>query len=266
MKLSIVSDELSDDFETAVEIGVSWHLRAFELRNAWMSRVPNITSAEIPVIKRVIEEYGITLTTLSPGLFKIPLRSEAMENHKDGLLRKSFDLARELGTSKITVFGIRRSSRDSEEDYRKVLQIIGEAVTLAESEGFTLILENEAGWWADTGTNTAKIVGDIGSRALKINWDPGNAFAAGETPYPDGYEAVREVVANVHIKQAVRDVKNNLHYLKPSGGYLDLKGQLEALTEDGFDGYVAVETHNKPRIEKSRECLELIREAGVDCL
>ena len=100
-----MSDELSDDFETAVEIGVSWQLRAYELRNAWMSRVPNISSSEINIVKRVIEEYGITLTTLSPGLFKIPLRSEAMETHRGVLLRKSYNLARELGTTNVTVFG-----------------------------------------------------------------------------------------------------------------------------------------------------------------
>lgn len=258
-----MSDELSDDFDTAVEIGVSWQLRAYELRNAWISRVPNIAPSKINIIKRVIEEYGITITTLSPGLFKIPLRSEAMETHKGELLRKSFDLARELGTTKVTVFGIQRSPRDRREDYGRVLQIIGEAAVSAESEGFTLMLENEAGWWADTGTNTARLVGDIGSKALKINWDPGNAFSAGETPYPDGYEAVRDSVANVHIKQAVRDEQNIVHLLKSSGGYLNLKGQLEALEKDNFEGYVAVETHNKPRLEKSRKCLEVIREVAL---
>lgn len=257
-----MSDELSDDFETAVEIGVSWQLRAYELRNAWMSRVPNISSSEINIVKRVIEEYGITLTTLSPGLFKIPLRSEAMETHRGVLLRKSYNLARELGTTNVTVFGIQRSPQDSREDYGEVLQIIGEAAASAESEGFTLMLENEAGWWADTGTNTARIVHDVGNKALKINWDPGNAFSAGERPYPDGYEAVRDSVANVHIKQAVRDNQNNVCHLKSSGGYLNLKGQLEALAKDKFDGYVAVETHDRPRLEKSRKCLEAIRKVA----
>ena len=57
----------------------------------------------------------------------------------------------------------------------------------------------------------------------------------------------------------MRDEQNNVQHLKSSGGYLNIKGQLEALAKDKFDGYIAVETHDRPRLEKSRKCLEVIR-------
>ena len=265
MDLSVVSDELSEDFQTAVEIAYSWGLCKFEIRNAWLARVPNIPATGIEIIKSVIKKYNIIITALSPGIFKIPLHSEEMVYHKVEILLKTFDLARELDTESVTIFGVHRSPSDSSEDYQEFLNNIGGAVELAEKEGIVLMLENEAGCWADTGNNTARIVREIGNPALRINWDPGNAFTAGEIPYPDGYAAVRGRVANVHIKMAARDSERKIHYLEGSGGYLDLKGQIGALKVDNYEDYIALETHHEPRVEESRRCLEIVRKAIRDC-
>lgn len=43
---------------------------------------------------------------------------------------------------------------------------------------------------------------------MRATFDPGNCLydPLGETPYPDGYEAIRPFFAHVHIKDAVRAV------------------------------------------------------------
>jgi len=258
LKLSIISDELSEDFQTAVEIGYSWGIRNFEIRNAWLSRVPGISNPGIEIIKRTIKEYSLNITTLSPGLFKIPLSSEELGYHRKELIQKTFRLAEELGVSCITIFGLKRSPTDGANDYQRVIRVIGETASLAEREGFTLLLENEAGWWADTGENTAKIVNDIGSSALKLTWDPGNAFSAGEEPYPKGYNTVKDKIANIHIKMAVRNLDGKTCYLSEIGGYLDLREQISALKQDNYQGYICIETHQEPKIEQSRKCLQIL--------
>ena len=262
MRLSIVSDELSDDFQTAVELGTSWGIKHYELRNAWLSRVPDISRPGIEIIKNVIAQHGIRITAISPGIFKIPLRSDEMMYHRNELIRKSFKLAGELHTDKIIIFGIKRCHRDSTDDYRQVVEVLRDAAGLAGGAGFTLLLENEAGWWADTGANTAKLVKDVDREALKVNWDPGNAFSAGDEPYPSGYEAVREKVANVHIKWAARDSQGGERYLGPGKGYLDLGGQLNALAEDGYSGFISIETHSEKRVRDSLKCLNTLRKSG----
>ena len=95
MKTSIVTDEPSDDFQTAVEIACSWGLRNFEIRNAWLGRIPDIPPSGIEIIKRVIKEYDINITFLSPGVFKIPLYAEEMGYHRGELIHRTFKLARE---------------------------------------------------------------------------------------------------------------------------------------------------------------------------
>lgn len=264
LKLSIVSDEISLDFQSAVEIGYEWGLHNYELRGAWLNRVPYIPPEGTGVIKEVIKEYGINITALSPGAFKVPLHSEEMEIHRGKLLMETFKLARELHTQRIIIFGVKRSPHDGKEAYQEVIDIIGEAAHLAEKEGFILMLENEAGWWADTGKNTAKMVKDIGSEALKINWDPGNAFAAGDIPYPDGYRFVKDWMINMHVKRAFKDKEGERRLLGVGEKSIDWGGQIIALAENDYQGYITIETHTKPKIKQSKECLEILKKMSQD--
>ena len=262
MKLSIVSDELSDDFQTAVEIGYEWGLRNYEIRDVWLNRIPCLSQEGIDIIKKVIKKYQINITTLSPGVFKVPLNSEEMETHRKRLLEKTFKLAREFNTNRVTIFGVKRSPQDKEEDYEQVIEIIGEAANLAKREGFTLMLENEPGWWADTGENTARIVRDVNNRVLKINWDPSNAFSAGEEPYPLGYKFVKEHIVNIHVKRAFKDREGKMRYLEVGKKNIDWEGQIQALAKDNYSGYMAIETHFEPKIKESKKCLEILKKIG----
>jgi len=262
MKLSIISDELSTDFQSAVEIGYEWGLVNYEIREVWLNRIPHLPRKGVDIIKQVIKRYQVNITTLSPGVFKVPLNSEEMEIHRKKLLGETFKLAREFNIDRVIIFGVKRSPQDKEGDYQRVIDIIGEAAHLAEREGFTLMLENEAGWWADTGANTAKIVRDVGSKFLKINWDPANAFSAGEVPYPAGYRFVKKYVSNVHVKRVFKDIEGKTRYLTTRKGAIDWQGQIQALAKDNYTGYIAIETHLEPKIKESKKCLEILKKIG----
>lgn len=95
------------------------------------------------------------------------MNSEEIKTHKFRL-KEAFKLAVEFNTNRVIIFGVKRDPRDKEKNYQHVIDIIGEAAESAERQGFTLMLENEAGYWADTGENTAKIVRDIGSKYLRL--------------------------------------------------------------------------------------------------
>ncbi len=262
MKLSVVSDEISYDFQSAVEIGCEWGLRNYEIRLAWLERVPYIPQKGVDIIKKAIKNYHINITTVSPGAFKVSLDSEEMEIHRKKLLQSTFKLAREFNTDRVTIFGVKRSPQDKEGDYQQVIDIIGEATNLAEREEFTLMLENEPGWWADTGANTAKIIKDIGSKNLKINWDLANAFSAGEIPYPVGYRFVKDYVINVHVKRAFKDTEGETRYLTIERDVIDWRGQIQALDKDNYAGYIAIETHFEPKIKESKKCMDILKKIG----
>jgi sugar phosphate isomerase/epimerase len=157
------------------------------------------------------------------------------------------------------------------EAWRRILDAFAEAVRIVESAEVTFGLENEHDCGVATGEEAAKFLADLGSPNVKIAWDAGNAFFAGETPYPDGYERIRGRIAHVHVKDAAVDTATGAaRWTVMGAGQVDWQGQFRALIADGYDGAVSLETHYTPlggtREDGSRQCLDammkLLREAG----
>jgi sugar phosphate isomerase/epimerase len=76
-----------------------------------------------------------------------------------------------------------------------------------------------------------------------LNWDPGNAAASGDVPYPDGYNLLpKERIGHCHCKDAVKKGKG-YDWAPMGGGIIDWAGQFKALKRDGYHFAVSLETH-----------------------
>ena len=261
-QIAIVTDEISQDFETAVVLGLEWGIGNFEIRSVYLQRVPDISERERTAVLRTIKEYGVNITAISPGLFKIPLESEQVEAHLNEKLYAAFEFAREVETKKVIVFGFLPPQGVDHSTYpQQVVDLLGEAAQKAAQEGVVLSLENEPICWADTGQRTAQIVSQVGAKSLGINWDPCNAICSGEVlPYPEGYEKVKRYMNHLHIKDAVRDSTGRWRCVNLGEGEVDWRGQIEALIADAFDEYYTVETHFGPGVRTSKVCTENLRQ------
>ncbi len=257
-RISIVSDEISEDFKTAVEISSGWGIKNFEIRGINYKRVPDISDSELRLIKDVIETYKIKIVGISPGIFKIPWEKEEIEQHLKERLPKSFDLARQLGTNLVIIFAPIRN-RKGLVDTSQVIAIFEKAARAAEKEGFILALENESGCYADTGENVAYIIQKVANQALGINWDPANAFFAGECPYPEGYRNIKDYIFHLHIKDVQRVQRKGIRCVAVGEGEVNWKAQISALKTDKYQGYFCLETHFDPRIESTKKCLMNLR-------
>jgi L-ribulose-5-phosphate 3-epimerase len=83
----------------------------------------------------------------------------------------------------------------------------------------------------------------VTSRFFMLNWDPGNAAMAGETPFPDGYLLLpKERIAHCHCKDVVRE-NTKLQWAPVGQGSIDWVGQFRALIRDGYRGVMSLETH-----------------------
>ena len=92
-----------------------------------------------------------------------------------------------------------------------------------------------------------------------IVWDPANAYVAGEeTPFPDGYGLLpKRRIIHVHAKDCDMDSG------RPAWGPLGTrrirwKQQIAQLLEDGYRGFISLETHwagpGGNKLEASRIC------------
>jgi sugar phosphate isomerase/epimerase len=280
VKLGIVTDEVSADPETAIELGTGWGTHNFELRGVFASRAPSLSPYEKSHVRDALDAYQARVVALSPGLFKFPYPSrervraslawmdregyeswaaaqQRLRYHIDELLPASLDYAAELGAGIVVVFSFDRAGLPPGPPPEEVLQILSRAAERAGAAGIQLAVENEEGFWGDTGERTANLVRTIGHPALGVNWDPGNAVCAGDEPFPAAYKAVRGLVRHVHFKDAQRSADGTAVYV--AEGEVDWKGQLRALAADGYEGYISVETHLRPKVSSARQLLERLR-------
>jgi sugar phosphate isomerase/epimerase len=273
MKISILTDEISADPETAVELGIQWGIRDFELRGYYSDRAPQFSAYQKLRLRQVLERYQANIIAISPGLFKFPFPTKQpaefpmpwldrvyyddwsnahkqLAEHLNELLPASLDLANEMGAQTVVSFAFSRGGLPPGPPPHELLDILLAAAERSRSAGLQLAIENEAGFWADTGERTAYIIRTINHPHLGVNWDPSNAFFEGDIPYPDGYQHVQGLVRHVHFKDARKNARGEPEYALD--GDIDWAGQVSALETDGYTGFISVETHLRPKVAAAK--------------
>jgi sugar phosphate isomerase/epimerase len=269
MKLAICSDEISQDFLTAVELGAEWGVRWYELRRFRSGRVPEISEGDRERIRPIAQDYGVRISAISPGLFKEPVNAPEVARGMAEVLPRAFDLAHEVGTDKVVCFAFDRDARAEkmgpEEVPPEVIDRLGEMANAAQAADVHLLLETEAVCWGDTGLRTAAIIRRVGHDRLRMNWDPANSYSAGaHRPFPDEYNKIKDLVAHVHVKDVAADDPQRRRAVPVGQGAIDWPGQIRALIADGFDGFYTIETHHRPLVQASRRCVEALRRMVVE--
>ncbi len=272
-KLGIITDELTEDLEQALDFISKYSLGYCEIRQLWHKNIMNVSQEELERAKKLLEERRVKVSDIASPIFKynlpeMPARPEKRDTFRanftdqdtEELLRKSFDLARFFGTTKVRVFSNWRVD-EPERAYPHVRDRLGRAATLAAKNRIVLVLENEHTCNIGTGKELGRILREINSPSLRGNWDPGNAAMLDEVPYPDGYGAVRGLFAHMHIKDVKKDPRTGKLAWAPVGaGFVDYKGQFKALRDDAYDGTMSLETHyrrpDRNAVESTRESLE----------
>ena len=281
-KLGIITDEITEKFEEALDFISSYSLEYCELRELWGKNIMNLSKDDLRRAKELIEKHRLQVSDIGSPVMKynlpeVPAREEKRDTFRanfteqdtERLLDQSFELARFFGTRKIRVFSYWRVE-NPEKAYPYVRDRLAKAAETARKADMLLVLENEHECNIGTGKELGRVLKDVNSLHLLGNWDPGNAVMLGEVPYPDGYKAVRGWIGHMHAKDAVTDpATGKLKWAPVGGGVVNWKGQLHALRLDGYEGTMSLETHyRRPdgnKVESTRESLEgllkLMREA-----
>jgi len=258
LALGIVSDEIAPDFRTAVRHGLSWGITRYEVRCLKTGRVPDVDPGEWEDLLAAVSEHSLSITALSPGMFKHPMSRRAeLEHELTELLPRTIAMAEQCGARIIIAFGFQRQNGEPAENHNLAVDLLRRASETAARAGMKIAIENEPGFHCDTGINTRLIIEEAGSPALGANWDPCNAFGTEEVPYPDGYDAIRPVIVNVHAKDTAR---GSLIQCVPIGeGVIDWQGQMKALMRDRIVRHVTIETHCLPLVEQSAKNVRTLR-------
>ena len=273
-KLGVITDEITQDLDKALDFIASYSLSYCDLRELWGRNIMTLSPSDLERAKQIIEKHHAQVAEIASPLFKYNLpempaqpsekRDTFMATFTDqdteDLLEKSFQIARLFGTQKIRIFSYWRVE-DPEKAYPHVRERLAKAAAVAAQSKMTLLLENEPACNIGTGKELGRLVRDINSPALRAMWDPANAVVLDEIPYPDGYKHVRGLFPHLHVKDAKRDPSTGkTRWLPVGSGDVDFRGQFQALLRDEYRGTISLETHyRRPdgnSLESSRESLE----------
>jgi len=243
-KLSVITDEVSQDLETAARFAKIFDLNGVEIRTVW-NRSPQDLLEKVDEIKKILKKYDLEVSAIASPFFKANIDSkEEYEKHLE-ILKKCISLAKSLDTDIIRGFTFwRKNSVDEYLD--RIIEKFQKPLEIIESEGVLLGIENEPSTFVGDGRDLALFLDRLGSKNVKAVWDPGNDIwdPHKETPYPDGYQHVRNRIIHVHVKDGIRKGKGGEPEIVAVGeGEVDFLGQFRALKEDGYKGYLSLETH-----------------------
>jgi len=259
-RVAVINDEVTQDFGRACEViarefGLEW----IELRGMWNKNIVNLDAKEVEEARRLLEKYKLRVTDIASPLFKVDwpgapksafspktpqFGADFTYEQQDEVLDRSIALAKAFQTDRVRCFDFWRL--EDQAPYRTAMnERLLAAAKVAEKKGVILILENEPGCNTGTAVEAAKVLPAVKSPAFMLNWDPGNAAARGEIPYPDGYKLLpKERIGHCHCKDAVkRPDGRDYEWAAMGRGLIDWTGQFAALKRDGYHFAVSLETH-----------------------
>lgn len=245
--VSVITDEISQDFEQACELAVKHHLAAVEIRSVYETAPEKLTDAQIDQIKEIAARYGLKISALCSSILKCRQGEE-----KDTQLQDAIRVAKHLNCGVIRAFSYFASDTYDEDALVRKLQ---KYAAIAEREGIVLALENEPSVNASSGEKLAKLLDKVSCENVGVLWDPGNnLYGVSEKAYPNGYRFVKDRIVHVHLKDAVI-TDGQTHGVALCTGEADLEEFFRALIQDDYKGFVTMETHYKKRGSIDRELM-----------
>ncbi len=242
-KWAIINDEISQNLERAIDVCRELNIPGIELRLVEGENIVNFEKEKIRQIAKLIKEAGLEVCCVASPVFKKCKSDDDGKYRSDvELLKKAIGIAQELDSHLIRVFAFLREGQNS--DLNKAIERFEELACIVQSREIVIAIENELTSFARTGRELNQFLRAIDSEAVRALWDPVNALLAGETPFPTGYEKVRDLVVHLHVKDlavAGRTLEQ-IEFAPVGEGKVNWVDQIKALLEDGYKGYASFET------------------------
>jgi sugar phosphate isomerase/epimerase len=151
------------------------------------------------------------------------------------------------------------------EQYDALVETVDLFLRVAVDYGVTLAIEPEPDLVIGTTREALALLGDLGSKNLKVNLDAGHCHVLGEKP-EDAIKMLGAHIASLHIEDMVAGT--HVH-LVPGHGEMNFTTLFSTLKQIGYTGDCIVDIfniHDDPA-RYARECFQhlagIVREAGL---
>lgn len=254
-RLGVITDEITEDFDHALAVCAELGIHEIELRSLWNTSIVDHGAETLERVANALEHGGFSVVAIASPFLKCAINDDvvsigrthsAKETSREdqwNVLNRSLRVAERLNAPIVRAFSFWRVA-DPESVRDEVAEVLAEATARVSAAGKLLGLENEHACNVATGAESAWVFEQIPDRTLGLIWDPGNEAALGSNPFPDGYNAIRDRIHHVHLKDAAK-IEHNTAFTTIGEGVIPYEDQFRALAADGYDGVMSLETHFK---------------------
>jgi len=255
-RISAITDEIGKTPQAAIDFAKQYDLQYLELRK--VPRGQEYAFLPEDQVKEAAADFarnGIRISFMNSSLLKFTwpgteavrrrpeneqARAKRIQTESERFARRMDDLRtaiRNCHILKVDLLRVFTGMRVAEPEklYPRIVDVLGEMALVAQKEKIHLLIENEGSCNIATSGELAKLLKQLPSKWIGINWDSLNGLAQKEVPFPDGYEVLpKKRIGNVQIKG-----KTLLDYPEK----MDWKKIFLTLQKDGYPGKIGLETH-----------------------
>lgn len=193
-----------------------------------------IDAAARQAVKEQAAESGIALACIATSC-RYADPSTAQQNVDDTL--KAIDLAADVGSSRIRVFGGsigQGLSREAAIDL--VAKSLSSVAAHAQDRGVTVCMETHDDWCDPK--HVAAVMKRVDHPAIAVNWDIMHPVRRDFATIEESFETLKPWIQHLHIHDAFKDSGK----LAPIGeGFIDHRHAVELLLSVSYDGYLSGE-------------------------
>ncbi len=273
LPIAAITDEFSPVLAEALPFMQEIGMTGAELRVVDGKNILDLNDDELKRTRDAIQAAGLRVVSIASPLLKCVLpgapevdrrfqhdvfASKHTFADQPRLTERAIQIAQFFSAPIVRVFSYWRTVQP-ELCEAAIVEALSELASIGEKENVTIGLENEHACNIGTGAETARILELVPHKNLGVVWDPANALCAGEDPFPGGYARLaKDRIVHVHAKDC------HIADGKPVWGPLGTrrvpwKEQIQALLDDGYRGFISLETHwlgpnDSNKAEGSRIC------------
>lgn len=252
MKLAIISDEVSQDFERVIAFARDFQLDGIEIRSVWDKGPAKLADNDVETIDRMVRDAGVEICGVATPVFKCDIENPAEVAEHERIFERCLQLAEQWNAPLLRIFtGWRRDNPAAL--YPATAQLVRERLLpRIAGKPFRLGIENEYSTNVGSGDEVLGFFKELkGAPQTTLVWDPCNVL------YMDGpndllrvdYPKVKHLVGHFHVKDSKR-VSGGETPAEPcrvGDGDVRIKEHFDALKADGYNGWVSLETHWRPQ-------------------
>ncbi|MFD7615164.1 sugar phosphate isomerase/epimerase family protein [Streptomyces sp. NPDC059828] len=239
MRLAIINDELSQDIDTAAAEASRQGFGGLEIRSSGGVPPHLMTDAQLTAVREAVKGHGLRIAGFDPPALKCALpRTDAEIAQVRELVVDAVRRAELLEAPFVRIFTF---YREGDPDPRTAAKAAREVLDGVPADRVPLIVETGMRTNSPTMRHTLEFLDELGDDRLGVLWDPGNSVFSGwdPEPFPRDYELGRERIRHVHVKDPV----GRTAYVRLGDGDLPWPAILGRLADDGYEGWVSLETH-----------------------